>query len=37
MKNIIEDEVDDGPVSLGGIKFTSSGYESDAKNAFTCK
>lgn len=36
-KNIIEDEVDDGPVSLGGIKFTSSGYESDAKNAFTCK
>lgn len=37
MKNIIEDEVDDGPVSLGGIKFTSSGYESNAKNAFTCK
>ena len=37
MKNIIENEVDDGPVSLGGIKFTSSGYESDAKNAFTCK
>lgn len=37
MKNIIEDEVDDGPVSLGGINFTSSGYESNAKNAFTCK
>ena len=37
IKNIIEDEVDDGPVSLGGIKFTSSGYESNAKNAFTCK
>ena len=37
MKNIIEDEVDDVPVSLGGIKFTSSGYESNAKNAFTCK
>lgn len=34
MKNIIEDEVDDGPVSLGGIKFTSSGYESEAENAF---
>ena len=30
-------EGDDGPVSLGGIKFTSSGYESNAKNAFTCK
>lgn len=37
IKNILEDEVDSEPISLGGIKFTSSGYESDAKNAFTCK
>ena len=34
MKNIIEDEVDDGPISLGGINFTSVSGESASQNAF---
>ena len=36
MRNLLKDEVEDTPISLGGINFTSSG-DSYAKDAFTCK
>lgn len=36
ISNLLKDEDEDAPISLGGINFTSSG-DSYAKNAFTCK
>lgn len=36
MRNLLKDEVEDTPISLGGINFTSNG-DSYAKDAFTCK
>ena len=38
LANLVENEIDDGPVSLGNINFQSgSGYEYEARNAFNCK
>lgn len=34
MSKTLQDEVEDGPVSLGGISFTSSDQEFDSKNIF---
>ena len=38
LANLVENEIDDGPVSLGNINFQcGSGYEYEARNAFNCK